>query len=150
MKQVVRKALSQSAYSAITNKDDLNKDNDWIKEILQANGYQESTISKIFQRITNNHRLSSSVRLSHNNKLKPWISKKKRSELSINSPYVKGLSAKLGLYTRWGPVSIMKTPWVIYFLNLKLEFLQQVETASFMILVEVSVKQSTSVNLSSL
>ena len=66
--------------------------------------------------------------LSHSNNLKPWISKKKRSELSINSPYVKGLSAKLGLYTRWGPASIMKTPCVIYFLNLKLELLQQVET----------------------
>ena len=44
----------------ITNKDDLNKENDRIKQVLKENGYQESTISKICKRITNNHSLSQS------------------------------------------------------------------------------------------
>ena len=42
--------LFNGAYSIITNKDDLYKEN----------GYQESIISKIFKRVTNNHSLPQS------------------------------------------------------------------------------------------
>ena len=51
------RALFNRAYSIITNKDDLHKENARIKQVLKQNGYQESIISKIFNRITNNHSL---------------------------------------------------------------------------------------------
>ena len=44
----------------ITNKDYLTKENARIKQVLKENGYQESFISKIFKRITNNYSLSRS------------------------------------------------------------------------------------------
>ena len=43
------------AYSIITNKDGLRKENTEIKQVLKENGYQESIISKIFKRITLNN-----------------------------------------------------------------------------------------------
>ena len=42
-----------------TDKNDLTKENIRIKQVLKENGYQESIISKIFQRITNNQSLFS-------------------------------------------------------------------------------------------
>ena len=51
-------SLFDRAYSIITNKDDLTKENTRIKQVLKENGYQESIISKIFTRINNNYRLS--------------------------------------------------------------------------------------------
>ena len=68
-------SLLNRAYSIITNKDDLTKENARIKQVLKENGYQESIISKIFERITNNHNLSG---FSQKNKRKPQISKRKR------------------------------------------------------------------------
>ena len=50
-------SLFNRAYSIITNKDDLHKENARIKQVLKENGYQESIISKIFKRITSNHSL---------------------------------------------------------------------------------------------
>ena len=44
------------AYSIITNKDDLNRENVRIKQVIKENGNQEN-ISKIFESITNNHSL---------------------------------------------------------------------------------------------
>ena len=35
----------------------MHKENARIKQVLKGNGYQESIISKIFKRITNNHSL---------------------------------------------------------------------------------------------
>ena len=59
-KQVARKSVVSSmfnrAYTIITNKDDLHKENARIKQVLKENGYRESIINKIF-RITNNHSL---------------------------------------------------------------------------------------------
>ena len=55
-KESVVSSLFNTAYSIITNKDDLHKDNARIKQVLKENGYQESIISKTF-RTTNNHRL---------------------------------------------------------------------------------------------
>ena len=56
-KESVVSSLFNGAYSIITNKDDLHKENAGIKHVLKENQYQESIISKIFQRITNNHSL---------------------------------------------------------------------------------------------
>ena len=56
-KENVASSLYNRAYSIITNKDDLQKENARIKQVLMENGYQESIISKIFRRITNNHSL---------------------------------------------------------------------------------------------
>ena len=52
-----KSSMFNTAYSIITNEDDLHKDNASIKPVSKENGYQESIISKIFKRITNNHTL---------------------------------------------------------------------------------------------
>ena len=52
-KESVVSSLFNRAYSIITNKDDLHKENTRIKEVLKENGYHESIINKIFKRITN-------------------------------------------------------------------------------------------------
>ena len=54
-KENVVSSLFNRAYSIITNKDDLYKENARIKQVLKENGYQESINSKIFKKITNNH-----------------------------------------------------------------------------------------------
>ena len=54
-KESVVSSFFNRAYSMITNKDDLHKENVRIKQVLKENGYQESIINKIFRRITNNH-----------------------------------------------------------------------------------------------
>ena len=41
-------SLFNRAYSIITNKDELNKENARIKQVLKENGCRESIISKIF------------------------------------------------------------------------------------------------------
>ena len=56
-------SLFSRAYSIITNKDDLHKENTRIKQVLKENRYQESIICKIFRRITNNHSLPQSQQL---------------------------------------------------------------------------------------
>ena len=61
-KESVVCSLFSRAYSIITNKYDLHKESARIEQVLRENGYQESIISKIFRRITNNYSL-----LSHNN-----------------------------------------------------------------------------------
>ena len=57
-KESVTSSLFNRTYSIITNKNDLTKENVGIKQMLKENGYQESIISKIFNRTTNNHSLS--------------------------------------------------------------------------------------------
>ena len=56
-KENVVSSMFNGAYSIITNKDNLHKENARMKQMLKENGYQESIISKIFKRITNNHSL---------------------------------------------------------------------------------------------
>ena len=60
-KKSVVSSLFNRAYSIITNKEDLNKENASIKQVSKENGYQESIISKILLRftkgITKNHSL---------------------------------------------------------------------------------------------
>ena len=59
-KESVVSSLFNGAYSIITNKDNLAKENAKIKQVLKENRYQKSIISKIFKRITNIHSLSQS------------------------------------------------------------------------------------------
>ena len=63
-KESVVSSFFNRAYSIITNKDDLHKENARIKQVLKENGYQESIISKIFKRITNNHSWPQSQQLT--------------------------------------------------------------------------------------
>ena len=63
-------SLFHAAYFIISNNNDLNKENHWIKQVLQEKGYQEGFISKIFARI------AVMVCLSQNSKHKPQISEK--------------------------------------------------------------------------
>ena len=62
-KESVVSSLFRRAYSIITNKDDLHKENARIKQVLKENRYQESIICKIFRRITNKHSLPQSQKL---------------------------------------------------------------------------------------
>ena len=74
-KESVVSILFNRVYSIITNNNGLTKEKARIRQMLKENGHQESIVSKIFKRITNNHGLS-----CHNNKHKPHISKRKGSE----------------------------------------------------------------------
>ena len=78
------------AYFIITNKDGLRKENARIKQVLKENGYQESIISKIFRRITNNHSLPQSQQLKQGTDIQ-----EEEIKMSINLPYVEGTSEKL-------------------------------------------------------
>ena len=95
-KKSVVSSLFNKAYSIITNKDDLHKENARIKQVLKENGYQESIISKIFKRITNNnHRLSQSQKLTQATDIQ-----EEEIRMSINLPYIEGTSEKLRLILR--------------------------------------------------
>ena len=63
-KKSVVSALLNRAYFIIINKDFSHKENARIKQVLKENGCQESIISKIFRRITNNHSLPQSQQLT--------------------------------------------------------------------------------------
>ena len=89
-KESVVSSLFNRAYSIITNKDDLDKENTRIKQVLKENGYQESIISKIFKRITNNHSLPQSNQLTQATDIQ-----EEEIRMSINLPYVEGTSEKL-------------------------------------------------------
>ena len=88
-KESVVSSLLNRAYSIITNKDDLHKENNIIKQVFKDNGYQESIINKIFRRITNNHCLPQS-------QLKQATDiQEEEIRISINLPYVQGTTEKL-------------------------------------------------------
>ena len=82
-KKTVASSLFNRAYSVITNKDDLHKENARIKQVLKENGYQESIINKIFRRTTNNHRLPQSQQLTQATDIQ-----EEEIRMSINLPYV--------------------------------------------------------------
>ena len=63
-KESVASSLFNRAHSIITNKYDLDKENTRIKQVLKENGYQESIISKILKRTTNNPSLPQSQQLT--------------------------------------------------------------------------------------
>ena len=85
IKQVasVVSSLFNRAYSIITNKDDLHKENARIRQVLMDNGYRESIINKIFRRITNNHSLPQSQQLTQATDIQ-----EEEIKTSINLPYV--------------------------------------------------------------
>ena len=89
-KESVVSSLFNRAHFIITNKDDLDKENTRIKQVLKENGYQESIISKIFKRITNNHSLPQSNQLTQATDIQ-----EEEIRMSINLPYVEGTSEKL-------------------------------------------------------
>ena len=60
LQQSVFFPLFNRAYSIITNKDDLYKENARTRRVLKKNRYQEKTTSKIFNRNTNSYSLSQS------------------------------------------------------------------------------------------
>ena len=80
-KQSVVSSLFNRAYYIITNKDNLHKENARMKQVLKENGYQESIISKIFKRITNNHRWPQSQQLTQ-----PADIQEEKIRISINLP----------------------------------------------------------------
>ena len=84
-KKSVVSSLFNSAFSIITNKDDLHKENARLKQVLKENGYQESIISKIFKRITNSHSLPLSQQLTQATDIQ-----KEKIRMSINLLYVAG------------------------------------------------------------
>ena len=94
-KESVVSSLFNSAYFIIINKDDLYKENARIKQVLKKNGYQESIISKIFKRITNNHSLPQSQQLTQATDIQ-----EEEIRMSINLLYVEGTSEKLWFMLR--------------------------------------------------
>ena len=58
--------------------------------MFKENGYQESIISKIFKRITNNHRLAQSQQLTQATDIQ-----EEEMRMSINLVYVEGTNEKL-------------------------------------------------------
>ena len=82
--------LFNRPYSIITNKDDLLKENARTEQVLKENRYQESIISKIFRRTTNNHSLPQSQQLTQATDIQ-----EEEIRMSINLPYVEGTSEKL-------------------------------------------------------
>ena len=78
------------AYSIITNKDGLHKENATLKQVLKENGYQESINNKIFKGIKNNHSLPQSQQLTQATDIQ-----EEEIRMSINLLYVEGTSEKL-------------------------------------------------------
>ena len=74
----------------ITNKVDLYKENTRLKQVLKEKGYQESIMSKIFKRITNNHSLPKLQRQKHTTD-----TQEEDIRMGINLLYIKGTSEKL-------------------------------------------------------
>ena len=68
--------------------------------MLKENGYQESIISKIFKRITNNHSLPQS-----NQQTQATDIQEEEIRMSINLPYIEGTSEKLQRILRYHKIS---------------------------------------------
>ena len=147
-KESVVSSLFNRVYSITANKDDLHKENAGIKQVLKENGYQESIFSKIFKRITDNHRLPQSHQLTHATDIL-----EEEIKISINLLYVEGACEKLRRILR-----SHKTKSTFYAENTLSLFLckpkdpvaTEDKKKSFMKLTVVTVKQSTSVNLNGL
>ena len=74
------------AYSIITNKDDLHKENTTLKQVLKENRYKESINNKIFKGIKNNHSLPQSQQLTQATDIQ-----EEEIRMSIKLPYVEKL-----------------------------------------------------------
>ena len=89
-KESVVSFLFNRTYPIITNKDDLHKENARIKQMLKENGYRESIINKIFRRITNNHSLPQSQKLTQATDIQ-----EEEIRITINLLCAEGTSEKL-------------------------------------------------------
>ena len=74
-KESVVSSLFNRAYSIIPNKDDLYKENTRIKQVFRKMDIRKALLVKYLREL-----LTITACLSHSNKRKPQISKKKRSE----------------------------------------------------------------------
>ena len=143
-KKVVVFSLFNRAYSIITNKDDLYKENAKIKQVLNQNGYQENIISKIFKGITNNHGLPQSQQQTQATDIQ-----EEEIRVSINLTYAEVTNEKLWRITR--SHTIRSTFYTANtFMHLTIEQLHKIKIISFMKLTVVTVKQSTLLNLNGL
>ena len=132
----------------ITNKDDLTKESVRIKQVLKENGYEESIISKIFKRITNNHSLSQPQQQRQATDIQ-----EEEIRMSTNLPYVEDTSEKLRCILRSHKIrSTFYTESTLRKLLCKPKDRVATEdrTVSFMKLTKVTTKQSTSVNVNRL
>ena len=132
----------------ITNKDDLTKESARIKQVLKENGYEESIISKIFKRITNNHSLSQPQQQRQATDIQ-----EEEVRMSTNLPYVEDTSEKLRCILRSHKIrSTFYTESTLRKLLCKPKDRVATEdrTVSFMKLTKVTTKQSTSVNVNHL
>ena len=90
-KHLVRKrTLNLKKPFFITNKDYLTKENSRLRQVLEDNECQESIISKIFKRFTNNHNFSQKQKQT-----KVTYIQEEDIRMSINLSYVEGASEKL-------------------------------------------------------
>ena len=87
--------LLNRAYSIITNKDDLTKENARIKQVLKKNAYQESIISNIFKRFSNNHSLSHSQKATQAADIQ-----EEDIRMTTSLPSVEGTNQKTTAYTQ--------------------------------------------------
>ena len=125
-KESVVSSLLNRAYSIITNKDDLTKENARIKQVLKENGYQESIISKILLTITNQQTQATDIQ-------------GEEIRMSINLSYLEGTKEKLQpIFRFYKTRSAFYTEYIL---------LQKIKTISFTKLTVVTAKQSTLVNL---
>ena len=132
----------------ITNKDDLTKESARIKQVLKENGYEESIISKIFKRITNNHSLSQPQQQRQATDIQ-----EEEIRMSTNLPYVEDTSEKLRCILRSHKIrSTFYTESTLRKLLCKPKDRVATEdrTVSFMKLTKVITKQPTSVNVNHL
>ena len=132
----------------ITNKDDLTKESVRIKQVLKENGYEESIISKIFKRITNNHSLSQPQQQRQATDIQ-----EEEIRMSTNLPYVEDTSEKLRCILRSHKIrSTFYTESTLRKLLCKPKDRVATEdrTVSFMKLTKVITKQPTSVNVNHL
>ena len=132
----------------ITNKDDLTKESARIKQVLKENGYEESIISKIFKRITNNHSLSQPQQQRQATDIQ-----EEEVRMSTNLPYVEDTSEKLRCILRSHKIrSTFYTESTLRKLLCKPKDRVATEdrTVSFMKLTKVTTKQPTSVNVNHL
>ena len=83
--------LFNRAYSIITNKDDLTKENPRVKQVLKENEYQESIISKIFLKNYEQSQLASVKRQTD--------VQEQEIRMSIRLQYVEGTSENYGIFS---------------------------------------------------
>ena len=88
-KESIISSLFNRAYSIITNRDDLTKENARIKQVLKENGYQKSIFNKIFKRIINNRSLSQSQQQTQAADIQ------EEQFMSINLPYIQSTIEQL-------------------------------------------------------